>query len=99
LFEGFLHVLTPCPECGIDNDQFPADDFPAYLTMAVVLHIVVPLMVWVEVDYAPALWLQAAAWLPFSGAFSVGLLPRVKGATIGFCWAKDIFRNEGAGSS
>ena len=28
LFSGFIRVRTPCPVCGIDNDMFPADDFP-----------------------------------------------------------------------
>ncbi len=92
LFAGFLRVQTPCPVCGIDNEMFPADDFPPYLTIAVVLHLTVPVMVWVEVTYMPAIWLQTAVWLPVSAAFSLALLPRMKGATIGFCWARDIIR-------
>jgi uncharacterized protein (DUF983 family) len=95
LFAGFLRVLAPCPVCGSDNERFPADDFPPYLTIAVVLHLTVPVIVWAEVTYMPALWLQAAVWLPFSAAFSLALLPRMKGATIGFCWAKNIFRPGG----
>jgi uncharacterized protein (DUF983 family) len=72
--------------------MFPADDFPPYLTIGIVLHITVPIMAWVEMSYMSALWIQVAFWLPVSGALSLVLLPRMKGATIGFCWAKNIVR-------
>lgn len=92
LFEGYLSVRSPCPFCGIDNTAYPSDDLPPYLTIAVVGHVVIPLFMWQDHRYSPDLWLQAAIWLPLTAILTLVLLPRMKGAAIGVCWAMDILR-------
>ena len=92
LFTSYITVLTPCPVCGVDNDMFPSDDLPPYLTIAVVGHTVVPSLMWVDLIYAPPTWIEAAIWLPVATAMSLALLPRMKGASIGLAWASDIVR-------
>ena len=44
----------------------------------------------VERTWAPALWLQAAIWVPTTLALSLALLPRIKGAVIGWQYAAGI---------
>jgi uncharacterized protein (DUF983 family) len=63
-----------------------ADDFPAYLVMVVVGHLVVPAILAVETAYAPPEWLQLAVWLPVTLFASLALLQPTKGAIVGLQW-------------
>jgi uncharacterized protein (DUF983 family) len=96
LFSGYLKIRSPCEVCGADNTIFPSDDFPPYLTILIVGHLLVPLFMWVDRSYAPSLWLQAAIWLPLTVILCLVLLPYTKGATVGLCWATNMVRQESA---
>src|SRR5690242_21894479 len=80
LFRAFLKVDNNCSVCGLDYTPHRADDLPAYLVIVIVGHIVVPVVLWVETNYAPAIWLQMAIYLPFTFISSLLLLQPVKGA-------------------
>jgi uncharacterized protein (DUF983 family) len=86
LFRKFVKVADACDHCGEDFHHHRADDFPAYLVIILVGHIVVPLAMYVEVVYSPAYWIQAALWLPLILGMSVGLLQPVKGAVVALQW-------------
>jgi len=96
LLRGYLTIRSPCEVCGNDNTIYPSDDFPPYLTIFVTGHIVIPLFIWSDVVYAPSLWLEAAIWLPVTVLMCLTLLPFMKGAAVGLCWAMDIVRTESA---
>jgi uncharacterized protein (DUF983 family) len=64
LFGRFLKVADHCPKCDEELFHHCADDFPAYLVIAAVGHVIVPAILAVETAYAPALWLQLLIWLP-----------------------------------
>jgi uncharacterized protein (DUF983 family) len=87
LFTRYLKMAPACCACGQDFEPYRADDAPAYFTIFVVGHLVVPLVLvferWAE---EPPLWLHAAIWIPVCLALSLLLLPRTKGATIGALW-------------
>jgi uncharacterized protein (DUF983 family) len=93
LFAGFLRVAPRCPACGADNRIYPADDFPPYLTILVVGHVVVPLLMWSDRAWEPSVWVQTAIWLPVTALLCLALLPSMKGATIGLCWANGMRRD------
>ncbi len=87
LFGGFLKMQAHCSKCGLGLEPFRADDAPAYFTILVVGHIVVPLVLAVErYGDTPPLWFHAALWLPLSVILSLVLLPRIKGAVIAMLW-------------
>ncbi len=94
LFSGFLKVSSHCSHCAADNTVYPSDDFPPYLTILVVGHVLVPLVFLVERAYAPSLWVQAAIWLPVTSLLCLALLPVMKGGTVGLCWATGLVRGE-----
>ena len=96
LFSGYLKVRSPCEVCGTDNTIYPSDDLPPYLTILVVGHVLVPLFMWSDRAYAPPLWAQFAIWLPAAAAMSLALLPFMKGAAVGLCWATGLVRPESA---
>jgi uncharacterized protein (DUF983 family) len=86
LFGRFLKVADRCDHCGEELFHQRADDFPAYLVMVVVGHLVVPAILAVETAYAPPVWLQLAAWLPVTLIASLALLQPTKGAIVGLQW-------------
>ena len=47
----------------------------------------VPAALWIETNYAPAVWLQLTVYLSFTLVASLALLQPVKGAVVGFQWA------------
>lgn len=83
LFLGYLAVEPACAHCGAPVGRARADDAPPYFTIVIVGHIVIPLMLLMEQHSAPPTWLMAAIFLPLSAALTLGLLPLVKGATVG----------------
>ncbi|WP_407165896.1 DUF983 domain-containing protein [Bradyrhizobium sp. ORS 111] len=86
LFGRFLKVADHCEVCGEDFTPQRADDFPAYLVIVVVGHVVVPALLWLEMNYAPPAWLQLAIWLPVTLFSSLALLQPMKGAIVGLQW-------------
>jgi uncharacterized protein (DUF983 family) len=86
LFGRFLKVADHCEVCGEDFTPQRADDFPAYLVIVVVGHIVVPALLSVEMTYAPPAWLQLLIWLPVTLFSSLALLQPTKGAIVGLQW-------------
>ena len=92
LFRSFIKVEAQCSVCNADNSIYPSDDAPPYLSLVITGHVIIPLYMWIERDFSPALWLQAAIWLPLTALMAIFLLPYMKGGVIGICWAQDIHR-------
>jgi len=86
LFGRFLKVVDRCKVCGEDYTPQRADDFPAYLVIIVVGHVVVPALLAVEIAYAPPAWLQLLIWLPVTLLGALSLLQPTKGAIVGLQW-------------
>ena len=61
MFRAFLKVADRCDACGEELHHQRADDFPAYLVIVIVGHLVVPLILHVEMAYEPAYWIHAVA--------------------------------------
>src|SRR4051812_19171348 len=73
LFGRFLKVVDHCSVCGEEFSHHRADDFPAYLVILVVGHTIVPTALAIEANYAPAMWLQFAIWLPLIAISALAL--------------------------
>ena len=55
--------------------------------IVIVGHVLVPVILWTEVDYAPSLAFQLGVYLPIAALASIALLQPVKGAVVGLQWA------------
>jgi uncharacterized protein (DUF983 family) len=66
LFCAFLKVDDHCSVCRLDFTGHRADDLPAYLVIVIVGHVLVPAILWIEVDYAPSLAFQLGIYVPIS---------------------------------
>ena len=87
LFRAFLKVDDHCSVCGLDFTPHRADDLPAYLVIVIVGHVMVPIFLLIETNYAPPVWLQLSIYLPLVLFASLALLQPVKGAVVGLQWA------------
>ena len=88
MFQGYLAVRGTCASCGQKLSHHRADDMPAWATIMVVGHVVIPAMVAVELAWAPPLWVHWLAWPILTLLLCLLLLPRLKGAIVGFQWAQ-----------
>jgi uncharacterized protein (DUF983 family) len=79
--------VPQCTGCGTELHHHRADDAPPYFTILAVGHIVVPAMLLLERMVEPPSWVHTVLWLPLVLVLSLALLPRIKGALIGFQWA------------
>jgi uncharacterized protein (DUF983 family) len=86
IFGAFLKVHDRCAVCGEELHHHRADDFPAYLVILIVGHVVVPMALYVETHFAPSYWIHLALWLPLTLGLSVGLLQPIKGAIVALQW-------------
>lgn len=87
MFRAYLKVADTCPACGEELHHHRADDFPAYVVIVIVGHIVVPLVLMVETHLAPPYWVHMALWPTSVVVLSLALLQPVKGAIVGLQWA------------
>jgi uncharacterized protein (DUF983 family) len=90
LFASFLRLMPRCGHCGLATGEYRADDAPPYFTILLVGHLIVPLVLVLERAASPPFWLAAALWMPLTLALTLLILPRVKGAVIGWQWAAGI---------
>ena len=86
LFRAYLKPADACGVCGEAFGQIRADDAPPYFTMIVVGHIVVSLILVVEMNIRPPLWVHMTIWPALTLTLTLGLLPLIKGALVGLMW-------------
>ncbi len=87
MFKSYLKVNDTCATCGTELHHQRADDAPPYFVMTVTGHIVIGGIFFVEKNYTVNPWLQLAIWSSVLILLTLWLLPRVKGALIGYQWA------------
>jgi uncharacterized protein (DUF983 family) len=86
MFRAFLKVDDCCPHCAEELHHHRADDFPAYLVIVIVGHILVPIVLMVETEIAPAIWISMTLWPSIALAMSLSLLQPIKGAVVAIQW-------------
>jgi uncharacterized protein (DUF983 family) len=88
MLKGYLTVRKSCPVCKEEFHHHRADDGPAYLTILIVGKIMVPLMFVVYQTWRLEPIILFTIFAIGTVVMSLYLLPRLKGATIGFQWAR-----------
>ena len=86
MFRKFLKVNDSCPACGEELHHHRADDFPAYLVIVIAGHILVPMILAVETEIAPPIWLSMTLWPTAALAMTLGLIQPVKGTVVAMQW-------------
>ena len=87
ILSGYLTAVPECAHCGEDFRHVRADDGPAWVTILVLGHVIVPLMIYFGREDSIPVW-QAAGILSVVTLLGVYvILPRAKGMFIALIWA------------
>ena len=90
ILRSYLKVRDHCPVCREELHHHRADDGPAYLTILIVGHIMAPALLWVFTTWRPEPLILITIFLIGCIGLSLYLLPRLKGAIVGFQWAREM---------
>lgn len=82
LFNGFLALGERCGNCRLDYSFADAGDGPAVFVILIIGFVTVGLALWMEVSYAPPLWLHFLLWIPLTIVLSLAALRGLKGLLI-----------------
>jgi uncharacterized protein (DUF983 family) len=84
LYIRYLKTEPVCSTCGTALGEIRTDDIAPYFTILLVGHVIVPLLLGVQQFADPPVWVHWMIWptLTLAGVFL--LLPRIKGAVLGW---------------
>ncbi len=88
MFKSFLKPSPSCAHCGASWDLSRADDFPAYIVILLLGHILVPLMIEVNRAFAIPLGVQAALWPCLAVILALLMIQPAKAMVIAFQWSR-----------
>ncbi|MEM1317091.1 MAG: DUF983 domain-containing protein [Pseudomonadota bacterium] len=91
LFDAWLKVTPQCSVCGEDLYHERAQDFPPYITIMIVGHVIVTLIMMVEASFEWSLLTHLLVWIPLSTVMTLAIMQPVKGGVVGFQWAVRMF--------
>jgi uncharacterized protein (DUF983 family) len=91
LFGRYLKVAESCNACGEPLNLHRADDFPPYIAITIVGHILLVAMMHMEMSYHvnPAIYLYTV--LPLAIILPLAILPSTKGSIVGLQWANRMY--------
>ena len=88
IMKSYLKVRDTCTVCREDLSHHRADDGPAYLTILIVGHLMAPLIHVSFTMFRPEPLVLFTIFAIGCVTLSLYLLPRLKGAIVGFQWAR-----------
>jgi uncharacterized protein (DUF983 family) len=88
LFARFLKPVAACGHCDQRWDGHQADDFPAYIVILLLGHLLVPLMIEVNAALAIPLGWQAILWPALAAILGLAMIQPAKGAVLAFQWSR-----------
>ncbi len=83
LFQGYIRVRETCSVCGEYLAELEQGDGPAVLVITILGFVVVGLALFVELRFAPPLWVHGVLWLPTILGGSLGMLRPLKAIMVG----------------
>jgi uncharacterized protein (DUF983 family) len=86
IFTRYLKRDESCQNCGESFEGLDADDGPAWLTIAIVAHIVVPLLIVLERGELMPYWQEAGILVIVTIVGALLFLPWSKGLFIAALW-------------
>jgi uncharacterized protein (DUF983 family) len=85
LFRAWLKPVDRCGHCRQDWSVQQADDFPAYIGIFIVGHLLAPVVI-AMISGGISAWLTLAIILPVAVVILLVMLQPTKGAVIAFLW-------------
>ncbi len=82
LFSGIVTFAPRCRHCGLDFASFNVGDGAASFLIFIVGGIILGLALWLELSFAPPIWVHALLWVPLATLLTLGLLRLAKAILI-----------------
>jgi uncharacterized protein (DUF983 family) len=81
LFDGILSLKPRCAACGLDYAFADSGDGPAVFVILIVGFIIIGLVLWLQVNYGPPMWVYVVLFGPLTIVLSL----------LSLRWCKGIF--------
>jgi len=91
LFSSYLKLNENCSECGEKVSAARADDFPPYIAITIVGHILVFWMLHAEMSGPVDPMMHVWTMIPAAILLPLVMLPSIKGAVVGMQWANYMY--------
>lgn len=91
LFRSYLKVSETCSNCGLQLSAARADDFPPYIAIFIVGHVLVGWMLHAEMSGPSDPMLYVLTMIPAAILLPLIMLPSIKGAVVGLQWANYMY--------
>lgn len=90
MFSSYLKVVDHCDACGEQLNLHRADDFPPYIAIMIVGHLLVAIMLHMEISWHVNPLTYLYTMVPLAVILPLAMLPSIKGAIVGLQWAKHM---------
>ena len=91
LFRSYLKLNDTCSECGEKLSAARADDFPPYIAIFIVGHVLIGWMLHAEMSGPVDPMLYVWTMIPAAILLPLVMLPSIKGAVVGLQWANYMY--------
>lgn len=91
LFRSYLKLNDTCSYCGEKLSSARADDFPPYIAIFIVGHVLVGWMLHAEMSGPVDPMLYVWTMIPAAILLPLIMLPSIKGAVVGLQWANFMY--------
>jgi uncharacterized protein (DUF983 family) len=91
LFRGYLKVADHCDVCGEEFSHHRADDFPPYIAIMIVGHLLVGIMLHMDMVWHVNPMTYLLSMIPLAIILPLIMLPSIKGAIVGLQWANRMY--------
>ncbi len=82
IYSGLLTVTNCCACCDLDLSPHDTGDGASVFVIFILGALIMPLALWLEVAFAPPIWLHLMIWLPIIMVLGIGFLRPVKATLI-----------------
>lgn len=91
MFRAYLKVADHCDACGEQLALHRADDFPPYIAIMIVGHLLVLAMLHMEMVWHVNPLTYLYTMVPLAVILPLVMLPSIKGAIVGLQWANGMY--------
>ncbi|OAM77392.1 DUF983 domain-containing protein [Devosia elaeis] len=91
MFRAYLKVADACNVCGEELNHHRADDFPPYIAITIVGHIIIFLMLHMDMAYRVEPITYIWTMVPLAIVMPLAILPSIKGSIVGLQWANRMY--------
>lgn len=91
MFRAYLKVVDQCEVCGEELNHHRADDFPPYIAIMIVGHVIIFLMLHLDMTYHIQPVTYLLSMIPLAIVMPLAMLPSIKGSIVGLQWATRMY--------